>query len=119
VSGLVTNTRGDAEKDYWVVLFSRDHEKWESPSRYVRSARPDRDGRFKVSGLPAGEYLALAVAYIEPGQANDPEFLQRAQTGAVGFALNDGETKTLDLKLSLAAVANLSARFPAISSSLC
>jgi hypothetical protein len=65
----------------------------------VRTARPDQDGRFKVSGLPPGDYLALAVTYIEPGEANDPEFLQRAQTAALGFALVDGETKTLDLKI--------------------
>jgi Carboxypeptidase regulatory-like domain len=99
VSGLVTNGRGDPSKDYWAIVFARDHQKWQPTSRYIRTARPDQDGRFKISGLPAGDYLAVALDFIEQGQANDPEFLDRIQDRAVRFSLGENEAKTLDLKL--------------------
>jgi hypothetical protein len=46
-----------------------------SPSRSVRTARPDQDGRFKVSGLPPGEYFASAVDFIEPARSTTPNSL--------------------------------------------
>ena len=60
VSGLVTNSRGDTVKDYWTVVFARDRDKW-AAGRYVRTSRGDQDGRFKFTGLPAAEYLVIAV----------------------------------------------------------
>ena len=99
VSGLVMNSRGEPAKDYWAVLFARDRGKWQPQSRYIRTARPDQDGRFKISGLPAGDYLAIALDFIEQGQANDPEFLDRIQDRAVRFSLGENEAKALDLKL--------------------
>ncbi len=100
VSGLVTNSRGEPVKDYWVVLFARDSDKRRPPSRYIRVIRSDQEGRFKVTGLPAAEYLALAVDSVDAGEASDPEFLDRIQTLATRFTLGEGETKTLDLKLN-------------------
>jgi hypothetical protein len=99
VSGLVTNGRGDPAKDYWAIVFARDRDKWQPMSRHIRTARPDQDGRFKISGLPAGEYLAIALDFIEQGQANDPELLERIQDRAMRFSLGENEAKTLDLKL--------------------
>ena len=81
------------------MLFARDRGKWQPQSRYIRTARPDQDGRFKISGLPAGDYLAIAVDFVEQGQANDPEFLDRIQDRAVRFSLGENEAKALDLKL--------------------
>ena len=98
VSGLVTNGRGDVVKDYWTVVFARDRDKWSS-GRYIRTARGDQDGRFKFSGLPATEYLVIAVDSIDPNEVNDPELLGRLEPRASRFLLGEGETKTLDLKL--------------------
>jgi protocatechuate 3,4-dioxygenase beta subunit len=99
VSGLVTNSRGDAVTDYTVVVFAQDRERWKPGSRYLRSSRPSQDGRFKFTGLPPGQYYAVALASIEPGDASDPEFLDRVVQKAVRFSLNDGEVKTMDLKI--------------------
>jgi hypothetical protein len=98
-NGLVTDERGEAVKDYAVLIFPRDGQKRGAFSRSVRTARPDQDGRFKIGGLPAGDYLALAVDFIEPGQEHDAEFLDRIQTLATPFALGEGATHTLNLKL--------------------
>lgn len=100
VSGLVTNSRGDLVTNYSLVVFARDRDRWTPGSRYLRSARPDQDGRFKVTGLPAGDYHVVALDYIEQGAETDPETLEQLESKAAAFSLDDGETKTLDLKLN-------------------
>ena len=100
VTGTVSNNRGDPLKDYSVVVFARDRERWIYPqTRYVRSAQPDQDGHFKVTGLPAGDYYAVALDYIEQADANDPEFLDRVRDRATSFSLGDGATQVLTLKI--------------------
>ena len=99
LSGLVTNGRGVTIRDYSVVVFAQDRERWNPGSRYMRTSRPDQDGRFKFTGLPAGQYYAVALDSIDPGDATDPDFLDRVRTKAMRFSLNEGEIKTMDLKL--------------------
>ena len=101
ITGSVTNSRGQAVKDYSVVVFARDREKWTLPqTRYIRQGQADQEGRFKVTGLPAGEYYAVAVDYVDVGEANDPEFLDKIKDRATMLTLDDGGTKVLDLKIS-------------------
>jgi hypothetical protein len=100
VSGVVTNARNEPVKDYSLIVFSSDREQWGPGSRFVRTGRPDQDGRFKIAGLPVGSYYAVAVDYIDPADdATDPELLERLRGKAATFSLNEGETKTQDLKL--------------------
>lgn len=99
LSGSVSNARGESVKDYTVVVFARDRQRWGFASRYLSGGRPDQDGKYRVRSLPAGEYYAIALDYVEQGAGTDPEFLERARDRATEFSMNDGETKTLDLKL--------------------
>src|SRR5207249_5137958 len=100
LSGLVTNARGEAVKDYTLVVFAQDKEQWGPGSRFVRTGRPDQDGRYKISGLPAGAYYLVAVDYVDPGDATDPEFFDRIKAKASALSLGDGETKVVDLKVT-------------------
>ena len=101
VSGLVTNVRGESVTEYFAIVFSQQREKWGGVAgRYLRTGRPDRDGRYTVSGLPAGDYFAIAVDAIDPAEAASAEFLERASSRAARFSLGDAETKSLDLKLT-------------------
>jgi hypothetical protein len=103
ITGLVAGGRGDASRDYTAIAFPQDSERWkDTNSRYIRTGRPDQDGRFKISGLPPGEYLLIAVERIDPGESTDPEFLERIRTKATRFSLLEGETKSIDLKLNSA-----------------
>jgi Carboxypeptidase regulatory-like domain len=101
LNGRITEARGTAVTDVTVVVFAADETRWTYQSRFVRTARPDQDGRFQIRGLPPSErYLALAVQGLEDGQAGDPEFLASVRDRAVSVSLNDGEIRTLDLRWS-------------------
>jgi hypothetical protein len=99
VSGSVAGDGGGAVKDYVVVLFADDPNRWGPGSRHIGSARPDQQGQFEVKGLPPGNYVALAVEYLEEGQDRDPEFLQQMRPSGTSFALAEGERKALALRL--------------------
>jgi hypothetical protein len=101
VSGIVTNSRGATLKDYSVVVFPQDRDKWTPSSRYLRTGRPDQDGRFKFNGLPPGAYYIVALDYLDTsGDWNDPESLDRLRLKATTISINEGEMKSVDLKIS-------------------
>jgi hypothetical protein len=100
VTGHVVNDKGDPVKEYTVIVFSDDPQKWTiSDSRWIDSARADQQGQFRIADLPAGSYLAVAVEYVDQGEWRDPEWLARASRTATKFTLDEGATKQLDLKL--------------------
>ena len=100
INGKVTTARGDVTRDYTVVIFADDPAKWAFPSRFVKTARADQQGQFRVKALPPDtHYLAIAVDYLEDGEGGDPQFLEQIKGRATAFALTDGESKALDLKL--------------------
>jgi hypothetical protein len=99
VSGSVTNASGAKITDATVVVFADDREKWTPMTRFIRSARPDQDGRFKVRGLPAGRYVAVALDDIEPGEETNPETLEQLRSRGTSLTLRDGEMRALDLKV--------------------
>lgn len=101
LTGAVTDSRGQPLKDYTVVIFPEDETKWALPmNRWTASARPDQEGRFRFSNLPPGAYNAIAVEYVASGEWADPEWLARAAKAATRVTLDEGSTKTLDLKLA-------------------
>jgi protocatechuate 3,4-dioxygenase beta subunit len=99
VSGTVSDARGNPVRDYTVLLFPRDKERWESTSRYLFTARPDQEGKYKASYVLPGTYYAIALDYVEQGAQTDPDFLERIRDRAIELTINDIETKNLDLKL--------------------
>jgi hypothetical protein len=102
LSGLVTNSRGEAVKDYSVAVFPQDRDKWTANSRYMRTGRPDQDGRFKITGLPPGEYYVLALDYLDTNEWTEPEYLERVRSKATSVTIGEGETKSVDLKVTSA-----------------
>jgi hypothetical protein len=82
-----------------VIVFAEDSAKWRDGTRMIRAARPDQRGRFAFKGLPAGDYLLVALDYVQEGQWNDPEFLDGLKARAERVAIADAESKQLDLVL--------------------
>lgn len=99
LTGTAQSSKGAPTSDYTVVLFAADPTRRGPYSRFTKTARPDANGRFTIDSLPSGEYLAVALEYVEPGQEMDPEFLERLARSAATVTLAEGEKKTLMLKL--------------------
>ena len=105
INGSVTTGDGSAAKDYTVIVFAEDQQKWAAPStRWITGMRPDQDGRFHIRSMPAGSYYGIALEYVAQGDWNDPELLDRLKLKAQRFSLGDGENKTLDLKVATGGV---------------
>jgi hypothetical protein len=89
VSGVVIDERDHPATDCTVIVFAQARERWTEVSRYVATRRTDQDGRFKVRTLPPGEYYAVALDSIEPGEWADQDFLERVRARATAFSLSD------------------------------
>jgi protocatechuate 3,4-dioxygenase beta subunit len=101
ISGTAVDARGVPAREYTVIVYVDDPARWGPMSRYLATARPDQQGRFEMTKLPPGTYLAVALDYLEDGQGSDPEFLQQMRPYATPIQLGDGEHK--DIKLQVVA----------------
>jgi len=101
LAGQITDSRGNPVLDATIVVFPSDEKLWTYQSRFIKAARPDQDGKFVVTGLPGPErYLAVALQGLEDGQAGDPEFLATIKELGTRVELGEGESKSVDVKLS-------------------
>lgn len=97
INGGAVDAKGQPSTDYAVVLFPENRAQWLPSSRFITTARPDQQGRFRLTGLPPGRYLATAVDYIETGSERDPEVLGRLRERATAITLVEGEPQTVTL----------------------
>ena len=100
VSGQVTDARGQALTDYVVVLLPAEAVEPVVASRWIRMVRPNTNGRFQARGVRPGRYVAAAVESLEQGRQFAPEFQQRLRQGAREFSVREGESVTIDLRLT-------------------
>jgi hypothetical protein len=95
MTGTVT---GDQAGGAYVVVFPAESGNW--TSRRIRRARTDTRGRFRISGLPAGDrYLAVAVDRLDEGDEEDPDFLRKVQDYATSFDLRPDEAPNVTVKV--------------------
>jgi hypothetical protein len=99
LSGQISGEGGAAETDATVIVFSEDPARWGFATRYVRTARPNQDGRYTLRGMPPHDYLVVALKDLEPGQFQDPEFLDSVRAQAQRVSLGENETRVMDLKV--------------------
>jgi hypothetical protein len=100
LSGQIADDRGQPVTDAWVVVFPDDKDRWAVGSRYLRPTRPDTNGKYTVRLTPYDRYRVVVVRGLEDGQWSDPDFLTRALEYATAFALGEGETRVLNLRLA-------------------
>jgi len=100
VLGQVTDERGSPLMQYVVVVQPADEVDPSIVTRYVRTSRPDTNGRFEFRALRPGRYVATAIESLEQGRQGSPDFRRQLRRGAREFTLREGETLTLDLRLT-------------------
>jgi len=98
IGGMVQDDKG-AVSEYTALLFPDNRDLWVWPSRFIVASRADQRGRFNLSGLPAGQYLIVALDYLEQGREFDPDLLARLRDQATSITLGEGETKDVTLIL--------------------
>jgi len=99
LSGIVQSDR--TTRNHNVLVFTDDATKWTFPSRFVRTARADAEGRFQIRGLPPGErYVVAALDYLEAGEEQDRQLLDRLRSRAASVTLADGEQRSIQLDVT-------------------
>ena len=99
LSGSVTDASGRPTPGFPIVVFSTDRQYWTLGSRRVQVARPATDGKYKVTGLPGGEYFVCAVTAVDRSEVYDPAVLEGLVPLAFKIVIADGEKKVQDLRL--------------------
>jgi carboxypeptidase family protein len=100
INGTVTNEQGTPIPDYTILAFSTDSTLWRPLSRQIMTARPDQTGKYRIRGLPRGDYYLVAVDPAEQGEWFDPTYLDEHRLGAQHVTLGDGDIKTQDFKIA-------------------
>lgn len=100
LSGGIADERGKPDTNATVIVFAEERARWTYMSRFVRTSRPNQDGRYTVSGMPPHDYLVVALRDVEQGQWQDPDFLESVRAQATRVSLGEGEIKVQDLKIA-------------------
>ena len=85
--------------DYTVLAFPTDSSLWRPQSRQIMTARPDQTGKYRIRGLPPGDYYLATVDPAEQGEWFEPAYLDEHRAGAARVTLGDGDVKTQDFKV--------------------
>lgn len=101
VTGIARTERGEPAQAATVAIFPADKSLWRVPgmaSRRVRTAAPDRDGRYTFINLPAGDYCVIAVDW-PAADFSDGHVLTKVMPSASRVTLTDTASVTRDLRV--------------------
>ena len=62
------------------------------------TARPDQTGKFRIRGLPPGDYYLATVDPAEQGEWFEPAYLDEHRVGAARVTLGDGDVEDAGLQ---------------------
>jgi carboxypeptidase family protein len=99
MSGRTIAPGGGATNGATVIVFAADAHRWRENSRFVRVVRPNDEGAWEISGLPAGDYLVIAIDYVPQGLWNDPDYLATLRPRAQPIAMDEGGSPFVTLRV--------------------
>jgi Carboxypeptidase regulatory-like domain len=67
-----------------------------SGARWLKTAVSDQGGRFEMKGLAPGDYRVFAFEDIEPGAAEDPDFMKRFTDKSKQVTIKELGTETVE-----------------------
>jgi hypothetical protein len=100
IGGQVTGVDGALPKDAAVLVFPADFSRrvgFALPPATAKETTVDRDGRFFVADLPAGEYLVAAVDGAGAAAWRHPDFLAHLAPGAIRVSAQPGTAASVSL----------------------
>ena len=101
ISGTLTSPDGTPMADYTVLAFPTDSSLWKPQARQIMTARPDQTGKYRIRGLPPGDYYLVTVDPAEQGEWFEPAYLDEHRAGAAKLTLGDSDVKTQDFKVRI------------------
>ena len=101
INGSLTTENGTPVPEFTVLAFPTDSSLWRPQSRHIMTARPDQTGKYRIRGLPPGDYYLATVDPSQQGEWFEPAYLDEHRTGAVRVVLSEGDVKTKDFTVSL------------------
>ncbi|HEY2152736.1 MAG TPA: carboxypeptidase regulatory-like domain-containing protein, partial [Vicinamibacterales bacterium] len=101
INGTLTTEQGAPLSEFTILVFPTDASLWRPQARQIMTTRPDQTGKYRLRGLPPGEYFVVAVDPAEQGEWFEPAYLDEHRAGATRLTLSDGDVKTQDLKVAI------------------
>lgn len=99
IAGLVLDGDGAGVGGAAVVVLPGGAERWNPASRRMRSTRTDAAGRYRIRGLPAGDYR-IAAALLDESVLHRAEVFERMIAAGSALTLTGEESRTVDLRLA-------------------
>jgi hypothetical protein len=101
IDGTAVGADGTPAVDYFVLVFPEDTSSPARVRRLMRLTRPNQNGRFTIAHAVPGNYLAVALADVDPAVAlfPDPEYFDRLRARASPVTVADRQTASLTLTL--------------------
>jgi len=98
VAGRMRDRAGQPATRPYVVLFAKEPQAWIPPSRRIFGVRPDQNGRYVFSDVPAGDYLVTTLAGVEAGEWFNPAVLAKLAPTASPVTVRRGDQLEIDLE---------------------
>ena len=101
VSGTVIDN-ANAPAQGTVIVFPAGYREWIAKGmsqRLMRNIRTQAKGAFSIPGLPARDYLIVAIADDQVPDVQNPNVYEALARAATSLTLGEGDTRTLSLKL--------------------
>ncbi|MSO50007.1 MAG: carboxypeptidase regulatory-like domain-containing protein [Acidobacteria bacterium] len=102
LSGTVTAANG-APAAATVIVFPAAHREWIARGmvpRLTRNVRAQAKGTFTISGLPARDYLVVALADEDVPDAQDPRVYEALARAATSITISEDGPRTVTLKVA-------------------
>lgn len=99
IDGIVERDASSSQVS--IIAFPIDRAHWEPHDRRIQIRRPSADGRFRIRGLPPGDYHLVAVPFVWQGEWSDTAFLSRASAVATRVSLAAAGKTAARLKVSV------------------
>jgi hypothetical protein len=101
VAGTISDEKGAPVRDQAVVLFPVDRSRWTMESTGVLSGRSDKDGRYMIRGVRAGQYRIAAIdrAGLSRLYTDRASLLESLFDAATSVTVGEDEQRQVDLRL--------------------